>query len=119
MSADAGFTWRQGAPADEIPVNAEIAYGLPWKATDLYIKTGINWVQTLGNKSKSTSIDRFNFPPTSTYNFNEASMLRLGASLIWIAPGGRWSAEAGYGQWIWGRGARQYKEPFFAVGRAF
>lgn len=119
MNVEAGYTWRESAPADEIPVTGELGYGLPWKSPTLYAKVGLNLVQSIGNNSTPDPNDRFNFPPGSAYDFNDASMLRGSLSLIWAIQGGRWNTEAGYGQWLWGRGARQYKEPFVTVGRSF
>ena len=29
------------------------------------------------------------------------------------------SVEAGYNQWIWGKSARRYREPYVSVGRTF
>jgi hypothetical protein len=119
MSFDAGYTWREGAPADEIPLNGEMGYALPWKSHVVYAKAGLTMVKSLGNNSTPDSNDRFNFPPGSAYDFNDASMLRGSLSLIWAFYGGRWNAEAGYGQWLWGRGAREYKEPFFTIGHSW
>ena len=31
----------------------------------------------------------------------------------------KWWGEIGDNQWIWGRSARQYNEPYIAVGRRF
>ena len=31
----------------------------------------------------------------------------------------RWYVEAGYNQWVWGRSARRYQEPFVSFGRGF
>lgn len=118
MNLEAGYTWRTGAPADEIPLSGEIGAALPWKSPLIYAKTGFSMVKSMGNNSKSDPHDRFNFPPGAAYDFNDASMLRGSVSLIWAIQGGKWNIEAGYGQWIWGRGARKYKEPFFTIGRS-
>lgn len=119
MNLEAGYTWRTGAPADEIPISGEIGAALPWwKSPTLYVKTGFSLVKSVGNNSPSDPNDRFNFPPTAAYDFNNADMFRGSVSLIWAIQGGKWNVEAGYGQWLWGRGARQYKEPFFTIGRS-
>src|SRR5207247_816099 len=60
------------------------------------------------------------FGASATNNFNRASYLKLGASAI--VPFGsnkEWSAEVGYNQWVWGRSARRYKEPYVSLGRSF
>lgn len=114
MSFETGFTWRQGAPADEIPVNAEFGYGLPLGSFSPFIKVSFSGVFSVHNNSPSDENDRFNFPPNFAYDFNDASMMRGSVSLIFPVYG-RWNVEAGYGQWLWGRGARQYKEPFFSL----
>ena len=114
---DIGFTWRQGAPANEIPINWDMGYGLPIQSADIYIKAATNMVFAIGNKSISDPSDRFNFPPGFRYDFNKASMIRAAVSVLWSFKGNY--LEAGYGQWVWGRGARQYKEPFFNIGHGF
>ena len=119
MVVDAGYTFREGAPADEIPVYGEFAYLLPVGSFAPHIKAGFSLVKSVGNNSPSDESDRFNFPPGFSYDFNDASMLRGSISLLWLINQGQWFAEVGYGQWLWGRGARQYKEPFLSVGRGF
>jgi hypothetical protein len=42
-------------------------------------------------------------------------MLRLGVSVI-VPLGRRFDVEAGYAQWVWGRSAREYREPYFSIG---
>ncbi len=117
MNFELGFTYRQGAPADEVPVNFELGYRLPLKSVDPMLKLSVNIVRSLHNESRSVPHDRFNFPPTSAYTFNDASMAR--ASLALLVPiNDRFMAQAGYGQWVWGHGARQYKEPFISLGYA-
>lgn len=112
-SLEAGFTWRQGAPANEIPLSAEFGYGLPFKSFSPFVKVSLLGVFSIHNNSAPDAEDRFNFPPNAPYDFNDASMLRGSVSLI-LPAFGAWNAEIGYGQWLWGRGARQYKEPFIS-----
>lgn len=119
MVLDMGYTFREGAPADEIPVYGEFAYLLPLGTVAPHVKVSGALVKSVGNNSPAQPDDRFNFPPTSTYDFNDASMFRGSLSLLWLVQDGRWFAEVGYGQWLWGRGARKYKEPFLSVGRGF
>ncbi|MEJ2086291.1 MAG: hypothetical protein P8Y44_11525, partial [Acidobacteriota bacterium] len=62
--------------------------------------------------------DRFGARPG--FNFNDASMGRVGASfLLPFGKEGKWSVTAGYNVWVWGRSARQYQEPFVNIGRTF
>ncbi len=115
-NAEIGFTWREGAPANQIPFPVEAGYGLPLPGFRL--KGSSLWVFSLGNDSPRAPEDRFGFTPGGIQNFNDASMGRLGASLLidaWQATG--LTLEIGYNQWIWGRSARQYKEPFIALSR--
>lgn len=115
-TVETGYTWREGAPADQVPLYADVGLPLPWygirtKLTGLY-------VQSVGNHSPRQPDDRFGF--SATNNFNDASMGRLGASLlIPLDRQQRWYVEAGYNQWVWGRSARRYQEPFLSVGRGF
>lgn len=109
-TVEAGYTWREGAPADQIPVWAELGYPLPfWNAS---VKGTAQFVRSRYNDSAAQPDDRFR--ASATNNFNAASMLRVGASVF--VPLGRFSVEAGYGQWVWGRSARRYKEPYFSFG---
>jgi len=111
-----GYTWREGAPADQIPVFGEVGLPIPWR--DVRVKLSAVYVQSLGNDSPRTPSDRFG--SRTGYNFNDASMGRLGVSFILpFGRGGAWSAEVGYNQWVWGRSARKYDEPFLSIGRRF
>lgn len=117
MSFETGFTYRQGAPADEVPLNFELGYKLPVWKLDPMLKFSFNGVRSLHNESRSTPADRFNFPPNFVYSFNDASMARASLALL-VPVNDRFMAQVGYGQWVWGRGARQYKEPFVALAYA-
>ena len=116
VTASAGYTYRVGAPADQVPVLGEYGW---WSGSRRYaVKVQALLVRSLGNDSARGPSDRFG--SRATFNFNDASMGRVGASLIVPFGGqGHWSVEAGYNVWVWGRSARQYEEPFFAVGRSF
>src|SRR6185295_4096829 len=111
-----GYTWREGAPADEIPVWFDLGYPLPWGG--LVGTASAVSVQPLANDTPRQPDDRFG--SSATNNFNNASILRLGVSAF--KPFGkdeRWFGEVGYNQWVWGRSARRYQEPFLAIGRKF
>lgn len=111
-----GYTFRNGAPSDEVPFSAEIGYPLPW--LDSSVKGTFLHVQPVGNDSPRKPDDRFGSRPG--FNFNNAQVGRGGVS--WIVPFGRdkqWSAEVGYNHWLYGRSARQYTEPYVSIGRRF
>jgi len=111
-----GYTWRTGAPADQIPAVLEAGYPLPWFGAA--VKGQLLWVWSLHNDSPRMPDDRFGSNPT--FSFNRASMGRLGGGIIVpIGPGGRWNVEVGYNKWIWGRSARTYQEPYFSIGYGF
>ena len=112
----AGYTWRSGSPADQIPAVLEAGYPLPWFGAA--VKGQLLWVWSLHNDSARQPDDRFSSNPT--FSFNRASMGRLGGGIIVpFGPGGRWNVEVGYNKWIWGRSARTYQEPYFSIGYGF
>ena len=113
---NAGYTWREGAPADDVPVFGELGWPLPFWSADLKV-TGV-FVQSVGNDSPREPDDRFG--SSATTNFNDASMARAGvALLVPFGPKQMWWAEAGYNKWVWGVSARQYEEPYLSFGRRF
>ena len=115
-SVETGYTWRNGAPADQVPLYADVGLPLPWYG--MRAKLAGVFVQSLGNESPRRPEDRFG--KSATNDFNDASMGRLGASLIVpLDRNQRWYVEAGYNQWVWGRSARRYQEPFVSFGRGF
>ena len=115
-SFETGYTWREGAPADEIPVHIDGGWTLPWHG--LMVKGMLVYHQSLGNYSERQPDDRFGWRPG--YSFNDASMASVGMSLILpVDKNRRWSVEAGYNVWIWGRSARRYDEPFLCLSRSF
>lgn len=114
-SVEAGYTWRTGAPANQAFALTDVGY--PLGVLDSHLKIAGLGQWSVGSASPSQPDDRFR--SRAGYNFNEASYARLGAA--WMVPLGRtrWTAEIGYGRWIWGRSARRYNEPYVAVGRSF
>lgn len=110
-SLEAGYTWRAGSPADQIPVWVEAGYPLPF--LNAAVKGTATFVRSRYNQSPRQPDDRFG--QGAVNNFNEASMLRLAGS-FWVPISDHFGVEAGYGQWVWGRSARRYKEPFISVG---
>lgn len=111
-----GYTWREGAPADEIPLFFDLGYPLPWGGT--VGKVAVVVVRSLDNDSLRKPDDRFG--KSRTTNFNAASMARVGLSAFKsFGRDDRWFGEVGYNQWVWGRSARRYSEPFLAIGRKF
>lgn len=120
INVETGYTWREGAPADQWPTHIDIGVPLGrdagWKR--LRVKGSLDVVKSLGNDSERRPDDRFG--SRSTFNFNDASMARVAASLIVpIGKNDRGWIEAGYGVWVWGRSARQYEEPFLSIGTSF
>lgn len=115
MNLETGYSWREGAPADQLPVNAELGWPLPWGGAR--VKGSILYVQSLGNDSPARPDDRFR--ARSTFNFNDASMARGGVSFI-VPVGNRGATvELGYNHWLWGESARRYREPFLSIGQRF
>jgi hypothetical protein len=111
-----GYVWREGAPADQVPVLFDLGYPLPFLHS--YGKFAASYYRSLGNDSTPQPDDRFG--ASATNNFNNASYLRLALSvLVPFGRRGEYFVEAGYGQWVWGISARRYREPFIAVDRRF
>jgi hypothetical protein len=116
LNFETGYTWREGAPADQIPVVAEVGYPLPfWGAA---VKGSAVYVRSLDNESPRQPDDRFGSGGTT--DFNQASMLKAGISFIApLGHGGRTNLEVGYNQWLWGISARRYREPYLSLGYRF
>lgn len=114
VNLELGYTWREGAPADQIPVGFEAGYPLPWRGS--HVKLNLLYVRSRANDSPADPDDRFR--AGATFNFNAASMGRAGIG-IGIPLGRRVTVEAGYNQWVWGRSARRYKEPYISTGYRF
>lgn len=116
MNFELGYTFRNGAPADEVPFSFDIGYPLPfWNAA---IKGSATVIQSVGNDSPRQPDDRFGSRPG--FNFNNASHGRAGIALIVpLGKSGHWTGELGYNQWLFGRSARQYEEPYASLGYRF
>ena len=115
-SLEGGYTWRDGAPTDQVFFNGDVGYPLPfWGAL---VKGAARLERSVGEDSPRQPDDRFG--ASATNNFNRASYLKVGGSAI--LPFGadkQWAIEIGYNQWVWGRSARRYKEPYVSLGRSF
>jgi hypothetical protein len=112
----AGHTWREGAPANQFYADADVGYPLPFGG--LHVKAASHLEVSLGQESPRQPDDRFG--SSANNNFNKASYWKLGAAVL--VPFGNkkeWALEVGYNQWVWGRSARRYKEPYISVGRSF
>ncbi|HUO86667.1 MAG TPA: hypothetical protein VM617_04690 [Thermoanaerobaculia bacterium] len=114
---EVGYNHRTTNLSDEIPLYFEIAYPLAWQ--ELKLKGSYRWVQSVGNHDLDRAPDdRFGCSPRNC--FPDASMMYLGVSLFRdLGRNDRWYGEAGFNQWIWGRSARKYEEPYFVLGRRF
>jgi hypothetical protein len=115
MNFETGYTWREGAPADQVPVTAEIGYPLPFLGAA--VKGTAVYVRSLGNVSPRQPDDRFGSGAVT--NFNDASMGRLGVSFLAPLGGSGTTVEVGYNQWVWGVSARRYREPYLSFGHTF
>jgi hypothetical protein len=115
MNLEAGYTWREGAPADQLPVSAELGWPLPWGGAA--IKGSLVYIESLGNDSPSRPDDRFR--ARDTFNFNDASMSRAGVSFILPVGYRGATVELGYNHWLSGESARRYREPYLSIGQRF
>lgn len=115
-SAEGGYRHREGAPSAEIPLNADAGWNVGW--LNSYIKAAFVGVFAIGNDTPRRPDDRFGARPD--FNFNNASMARLGVS--WLVPFGElgnYTVEIGFNKWVWGESARRYDEPFASLARSF
>lgn len=117
MNFEAGYNYRTTNLGDEIPVYFDIGYPIPWQ--EIKLKGSYRWVQSVGNNSdERIPSDRFGCSATNC--FPDASMMAVGLGFFRdFGAEKKWYAEAGYNQWVWGRSARQYGEPYFTFGRRF
>lgn len=117
FNARVGYRYRTTNLSDEIPMQAEVGYPLPWWS--LYLKGSYTWIQSAGNDDEDRDPeDRFGC--SSRNCFPNASYMVLGGSLFRnFGSDDQWWVEIGWNQWIWGRSSRKYEEPFFSVGRRF
>lgn len=113
MNFETGYTWREGAPSDHVPVLAEAGVPLRWRG--LAVKGSIAGAVSMSNDTPAAPDDRFR--ARSTFNFNDATMWRAGVAVI--VPLRKVDVEAGYNQWLRGESARRYREPYVSVGYRF
>jgi hypothetical protein len=114
VNLETGYTWREGAPADQVPLWAELGYPLPWGGAA--VKGTLYAVKSMGNDSPRQPDDRFG--SSATNNFNDASMARAGVAFL-VPLYERFGVELGYNHWIWGESARRYREPYLSFGYKF
>jgi hypothetical protein len=115
FNLETGYTWRQGAPADQVPTYLELGWPLPWHG--IAAKATLWDVRSLGNDSPRQPDDRFG--ASATNNFNDASITRGGIGLLVPLNSKGLSAELGYNQWLRGVSARRYREPYLSFGYRF
>lgn len=112
-----GYSYRTGNLSDEIPLYAEVGYPLPWRS--LVLKGTFRWVLSVGNNSPDRAPDD-RFGCSRNNCFPDASMMAVGGSFFRdFGSEDKWWGEAGFNQWVWGRSARKYEEPYLAFGRRF
>lgn len=112
-----GYSYRTGNLSDEIPLYVEVGYPLPWR--DTVLKGTYRWVQSVGNHSLDRQPDD-RFGCSERNCFPDASMMSVGASLFRnFGTERKWWGEVGFSQWVWGRSARKYEEPYLSFGRRF
>lgn len=117
MNFEVGYNYRTTNLSDEVPLYFELGYPLPWQ--ELKLKGSYRLVQSVGNHSLDRQPgDRFGCSANNC--FPDASMMVVGGSLLRdFGSSDQWWAEIGFNQWVWGRSARKYEEPYLAVGRRF
>ncbi|HTQ79019.1 MAG TPA: hypothetical protein VMM92_03405 [Thermoanaerobaculia bacterium] len=115
VNFQAGYTWRDGAPADETPVSFDLGYPLPFWKADLKFDAYYNHAR--GNESPAEPDDRFQ--KRALYDFNKASMFKAGVGLYVPLGASSWALDVGYDQWLWGRSARRYNEPHITLDKKF
>lgn len=117
LNLAAGYRYRTTNLSDEIPIYAELGYPLRWK--ELYLKGAYTWIQSVGNHSLDREPeDRFGCSERNC--FPNASNMVMSLSVFRnFGSTDKWWLELGWNQWIWGRSARKYSEPFLSVGRRF
>ena len=102
--------------ANQFYLTGDGGYPLPFAGA--LLKLGAHFERSVGSDTARQPDDRFG--SSATNNFNKASYLKLGGSAIFpFGSKKQWAAEIGYNQWVWGRSARRYKEPFISLGRSF
>jgi hypothetical protein len=111
MNFETGYTWREGAPSDHVPLSLEV--GVPWRR--VAVKASVAGAISMSNDTLAAPDDRFRSRPT--FNFNDATMWRAGVAVI--VPVRNIDLEAGYNQWLRGESARRYREPYVSVGYRF
>lgn len=112
MNFETGYTWREGAPSDHVPVTFEV--GVP--LSRVAVKASVVGAVSMSNDTLAQPDDRFR--ARSTFNFNDATMWRAGIAVI-VPVKDRIDVEAGYNQWLRGESARRYREPYVSVGYRF
>jgi hypothetical protein len=114
---EVGYNYRSTNLSDEIPLYVEVGYPLRWK--ELALKGNYRWVQSVGNHDLDRAPDD-RFGCSANNCFPDASMMSVGLGVFRnFGQQDRWFGEVGFNQWIWGRSARKYEEPYITFGRRF
>lgn len=118
MNLEVGYNYRTTNLGDEIPLTFELGYPLPWKG--LVAKGTYRWVQSVGNHEPIIRDPEDRFGCSENNCFPDASIMVLGGGLFRdFGAQKKWWGEVGFNEWVWGRSARKYEEPFLAIGRRF
>jgi hypothetical protein len=115
---EVGYRYRTTNLADEIPLQVEVGYPLPFWRT-AFVKGSYLYVQSVGNHDDERAPDD-RFGCSANNCFPDSSYMVLGGALFKnFGQADRWWVELGWNQWIWGRSSRKYEEPYSSFGRRF
>jgi hypothetical protein len=112
VSLEPGIVLRTGAPSHAATTSAEVGYAFI-ESLPLALKLFSYVSLSLHTNREPLQDDRFQ--SSLVYDFNDSSMWKVGASVLWRPYRALW-VEGGYSRWVWGRSAREYQEPFVSIG---
>jgi len=111
----AGYNWRQGAFADQFLAGATVGYTFKFKnGIEIVPNIYADLTYGLSNGGKPDVSDRFAFGGRKNYYFNNSSYLRTYFN-VYAKLTKNIAVATGFGQWLWGKGAVKYSEPFAQV----
>ncbi len=120
----AGYNWRRNlqlkrtAYADQVMVGINGGYNITINDKISLLPTfWIDYIGGIGNGGQPEVSDRF-YSPYKNNNFNNSKTLRGYLNLNFIYNR-RIDVEAGFGKWLWGKGAVKYSETFVQLSYLF